>query len=1175
MHRYIITYILLLFSCSMMAQSFFNLGADEVRIDSVLPVVRYVMPLPANHADSLYIADIKYAEYADMTASELKAYQNISPTPLPTRVEVRQNIVTSRKQPSMIFSLSPFVMRNGRPQILVSYMLDIKAFPRFIGNAKGRAGDKKERYAEHSVLASGRWAKISVEESGIHQLTEAVVRQAGFRDINKVKIYGYGGNLVPEILTDEYLRSHDDLMEVPSVNTNGRRLFYANGPVHWDYNERIRNPYSMVGCYFITESDDDPLIVSEEELLADVYPSDAFHNTLSETDNYAWYAGGRNLVNATQISDSRTYTINSSSKESGNGTLTVAVSAAANTTYTVTLNDKVINNIGEITMKNYDKAAFSTGIYAVNNITPENKVKIEVSSGGPIRLDYISLYNERPAPKPELSSGTFPQAKYVYNITNQDHHADEAVDLTIIIPTSQHFLQQAERLKAHHEEHDGMTVRIVPADELYNEFSSGTPDVSAYRRYMKMMYDRAQTEADMPKHLLLFGDCVWDNRLLTSECRRFNADNLLLCHESENSYNAVYCYVSDDFIGILDDNESLTDNGDDFYGTPDIGIGRFPAITEAEAKTMVDKVISYAKNANVGEWQNTMMFLGDDGNNNLHMTDVNKVADNIISQFPGYYVRKIMWDAYKRVESSTGNRYPDVEEAIKAQQRKGALLIDYAGHGAANSISHEYVLRLSDFQTFNNVNLPIWITASCDIGPFDGVEETIGETVLTNSKGGGIAFFGTTRTVYANYNKYINEAFVKAVLSTTNGKRNTLGDAVRLAKNYIVAHNQDLTVNKVQYSLLGDPALTLNTPQSTCVIDSINGVSVKEANLPIISANSKVRISGHIEKNGQLMEDMDGLVSIMVRDNEEEVACQMNDKTETPRQFKFKDRNKTIFSGTDNVHNGRFSATFSVPRDINYSNERGLITLFAYTEDASVTANGETDRFIVGGSEVVSNDSIGPSVFCYLNSPSFTNGGNVNATPFFVAEIRDKDGINASGSGIGHDMQLVIDNDASQTYNLNEHFQFDFGSYTSGSTFLSMPRLSEGRHTLRFRAWDILNNPSTVTLSFNVVDGQTPTIADVNVTRNPAKTSTMFIVTHDRPGSDLDISVEIFDASGRLMHVLSQTATPETNTSAINWDLTNGNGARLQAGVYLYRINISGPNTSSASKAKKLIIAKP
>ena len=211
---------------------------------------------------------------------------------------------------------------------------------------------------------------------------------------------------------------------------------------------------------------------------------------------------------------------------------------------------------------------------------------------------------------------------------------------------------------------------------------------------------------------------------------------------------------------------------------------------------MVDKTIAYAENKNAGAWQNTLMFMGDDGNQNLHMTDVDAAAEQVASSHPGFLIKKVMWDSYQRTVSSTGNTYPDVTRIIKQQQSQGALIMDYAGHGNETQLSHEAVLRSTDFANFTNTNLPLWITASCDILPFDHPTGTLGETAVLNPKGGAVAFFGTTRTVYADRNAIINRAYLKYVLSKENGKPITMGEAQRLAKNELTKTGSDRTTKQ-------------------------------------------------------------------------------------------------------------------------------------------------------------------------------------------------------------------------------------------------------------------------------------------------------------------------------------------------------------------------------------------
>ena len=1176
-------------------QRFYNLSASDVAITDRLPQFAISVPLPEQYADSIYTATLLYPEFIDMSDTDIQAYHHLAPgSTLPAMPTLDTHMVFDRKRAQLETSFCPLVYRDGKYRILVSFMLKVQSKARLAQSAKSqRKGSAKnntqlkasttpaERYATHSVLAEGRWAKIRVAETGVYQISDALIRQAGFTDLSKVKLYGYGGNLINEQLVDSELIAQDDLKEVPTCNIAGRRLFFAKGPVSWDSKDskrRTRNPYSDYGYYFLTQDNaSEPATVDSTTFVNSFYPTDTwFSHSLHEVDAYAWYEGGRNLFDRRVITKSNPYTVTlATNPNATQAQVTVNVSAGSHAEVQLSFNgeDKgsITVNIGnEGGQSTYNKGNEAAKTFTVSNLnTEKNQLTITTTSGGSVRLDFIDIQWDKPLPLPSLTTGV-PTPQYVYNITNQDHHADPQADMVIIIPTSQKLRKQAERLKAFREENDGLRVNLVPADELYNEFASGTPDASAYRRYLKMLYDRAQNDADLPRYLLLFGDCVWDNRLLTSACKSLNADDLLLCHESENSFSQTTCYVDDGFFALLDDDEGLDPASHDKL---DMAVGRFPVYNETDAKAMVDKTIAYGTNTNGGAWQNTLVFMGDDGNNNLHMRDEDETAEMISALHPGFISKKVMWDAYKRETSATGNSYPDVTRTLKQLQQQGALIMDYAGHGKATQISHENALRLNDFNNFTNTNLPLWITASCDIMAFDGTEENIGEQAVRNAKGGAVAFFGTTRTVFTNYNKVINQAYLKHVLSTDNGEPISIGEAQRRAKNQMIEDGADRTVNKLQYSLLGDPALKLALPSRTMVVDEINGVAPSADEPVVLKAGSIATIKGHIEGD----EGFNGIANITVRDARELVTCRMNDANEpegAKSAFTFYDRSKTIYTGNDSIRAGQFAFTFAVPKDISYSDATGLINLHAISTDRKTSANGWCDRFVANGSDINDNDSIGPSIYCYLNSPSFSNGDRVNPTPYFVARITDQNGINAAGAGIGHNLQLIIDGDMQHTYNLNENFSYDFGSYTSGSTFYALPELAPGQHRLLFRAWDVYNNPSTTELTFTVVKGLKPNLFSISCTNNPAHTSTTFIVNHDRMGSNINVAIDVFDMSGRHLWTHSENGVSEGSAYTVNWNLTLDNGAALQTGVYLYRVRIGSDGSSMTSKAKKLVVVR-
>ena len=1152
---------------SVSAQDFFDLTAQQVKIDTLLPVFTWQKQLGASFEDSVYTVQIDYPEFIDMQEDDIRRYHQICGEPLPEMPVVHQSVGVVRKKGFLDVSFVPLVYRNGKYQKLVSFSL--KVTHRATTKALSRA-TSESRYIDHSVLSEGKWAKIRIPHSGFYHLSEALIRKAGFTDISKVKIYGYGGALQPECLSGVYLAATDDLKEVPTCAINGKRFFYGVGPVIWetkDTLQRTRNPYSDYGYYFLTESDGEPISLNEEAFKQTYYPANEDYHSLYEVDDFAWFQGGNQLFDKTAftLGTPHSYTL---AATDNTGILAIAMTYDGLIEATVEVNGM---NVGTLSRKasldSYTKAEAYVWTFPLDQLKAENTIRVTQTAGDNCHLDYLDLYHDTPQALPDFQTGTLQEPEFVSAVTNQDHHADEATDMVIIIPTSQKLLSEAERIKRHHEEKDGLRVSLIPAEELYNEFSSGTPDATAYRRYLKMLYDRATTDNDMPKYLLLFGDGAWDNRMHCDVWNGYQPDDFLLCYESENSFSSVNCFVSDDFFCLLDDNEQIREKIGSSYtyqGKPDVAVGRFPVRTVDDATTLVDKTLDYAQNVYAGNWQNSICIMGDDGNNNTHMQTADKVATLIQDTYPGYAVRKIYWDAFTRVSSSTGYSYPDVTRLIKQQMTNGALMMNYSGHGAPYALSHELVMKLADFEESTSMHLPLWVTASCDIMPFDGQEDNIGETVMLNKRGGSVAFFGTTRTVYASYNESMNLAFTQYVLAPNY----TIGEAVRQAKCDLVNQGRDTSPNKLQYTLLGDPALRLACPSQTIVIDSINGQVVSTD--VQLSSGTVATIKGRVLQNQSTATDFNGLVAAEVYDAQETIVCKLNDTSADGAEepFVYKDRTKTIYNGSDSIHNGHFQITFAVPKDISYSDGNGLMTLYAVNHDQSLTAHGENNSFVLNGHSAEQTDSIGPSIYCYLNSKTFTDGDKVNPTPYFMAELYDESGINALGSGIGHDLELIIDNDPSRTYLLNNYFTYDFGDYRSGSVGFSIPELGEGRHQLQFRAWDVNNNSSTAKLVFEVEKDAASNGFNVVCTKNPATETTSFVLTHDRVGSAISIAFDVFDLSGRQMYHQLVHGIPSDNTYTIDWDLRLSGGSRMQTGVYLCRFQLNdGP-----TKTVKLIV---
>jgi hypothetical protein len=242
----------------------------------------------------------------------------------------------------------------------------------------------------------------------------------------------------------------------------------------------------------------------------------------------------------------------------------------------------------------------------------------------------------------------------------------------------------------------------------------------------------------------------------------------------------------------------------------------------------------------------------------------------------------------------------------------------------------------------------------------------------------------------------------------------------------------------------------------------------------------------------------------------------MNDP-DLDEAFQFWDYSQKVYVGSDSVRNGLFTFTFPVPLDINYTEDCGNIHFYAQNSKLEEAQGAYGDFYLDGTVDNLVNDSVGPEIGVFLNSTDFVMGDRVNETPLLMLSLHDDNGINATGNGIGHDLIAIIDNDPQKTFVLNDYYNSYPGDYTRGVATYSLPELEEGNHTLLVRAWDVLNNSSTVEVPFEVVKGLRPSVGYVWNTPNPARTTTTFVITHNRPQTELDVKIELYDFSGRLL----------------------------------------------------------
>ena len=1245
------------FTSRSVAQDFVTLPSANYPVgEGELPLYTTQLKLGSACTEEEVRILVEYPEYEVLSASEARLLET-------RRKEfgetVTPQIVWGRSRGQLFADVSfvPIVYREGRFMRLTGFKLRVDTLAVSPVSASRVAGSQPlaklstGRYAGHSVLQNGRWVKIRVRDAGLYQLTSSDLSRMGFEDMARVRLYGYGGRVLPENFDFSGVDGLiDDLNEQPLYRRDGSLLFFAEGTVRFDEDgEHRKNTYSDYSYYFLTEGDAPATFTTAAEPDGTLAEIDEVKRTaLVDFDEYAWYEGGRDFYEAREIGSSGasytlplpglvegststvTWDISAANSSSTSATATLSVAGTSLSSVTIPKageGQSARGYLSRITTSGLS-APSATFTVAANIAAHLNYIRVvythALSAAGslavPFRLDSRTPVQLRVA---DAGSGTrvwqlpdashdlmevpgslegttytakvsdpgarfvvvdvnqsYASPEFVGEVANQDLHADSCYDYVMIVPSSGLLREEAERLAQFHEGR-GLRVKVVSADLLYNEFASGTPDASAYRRYLKMLYDRAETTTDMPKYLLLFGDCLWDNRLVTPGWGSgTKADDYLLayeCNDTENNVNTAYAvgtlnsYVTDDYFGLLDDGEGSNIAREKL----DLAIGRFCCHDVETAAWLVDQAIAYAENKSVGAWKNMVYVIGDNGDENLHMNDAEAVLKQAQTSAGDHVlVRRIYQDAYKVTQGALNSTYPQATAHLKNMMRQGALIFNYNGHGSPSKLSHRDLLYAEDMAANVSEARPLWVFASCEITPYDQQVDDLGRAALYNRQGGAVAVICAARSVYSGYNRSLNVAFVKHVFSKDpDGNRNSMGEALRLAKcDMVSSSGGDRTINKLKYVLLGDPALPLSYADAGVVLDSIDGQPVVKSENYQLRAGSVVTIGGYVGNDDSAVADapdtsFNGVLTGTFFDAPSTVVCKGNgNSSASPLQYT--DYSKMLYQGSVSVTDGRFTLRMMVPYDISYSDVAGMVNLYAVRDDCTGERGGMSAQVHFNGTAAgMSADTLSPEVYVYLDTPDFPDGGKVGTSAQFYATVSDSTAIAIAGGNLGHEMQLVIDGDASSAVSLNDFFTFDLGSFSSGTVQYPLNGLAVGRHELQFTVWDVYDNATTASLRFSVGEEEMADF-DVYSTQSPTRDPVTFITRFPAAdGTPASVRVEVYSLTGQCVWSSSQNVSAGGYAST-PWNLTSYSGSRLAPGVYLYRSKVN----DRWSKTKQIVI---
>lgn len=1108
-------------------------------------------------------------------------------------------------------------------------------------------------YVSSSMLASGKWAKVKVGQTGMQFLSNAQLKNLGFADPTKVNVYGYGGRMISEILDE---RQVDDLPLLPCVRTEKGLVFFGVDYVGWEPNDdkyvkrtyrHIPHAYEDVSYYFLSDREAAP---REMTMSHTVYSGTAVVKTFTERVLHekdlvcAAYSGREMLGEDFRTATARTFPLRLPDNAGSPARIRVRYGAKTSgqpAVFTARVNGKTLGqacsveedgkdvycrfNAADYTLEDagdgFDMeirfSLGSTGVLSSANLdyiaveyerhlrlrdgslyfymVPGNDGIVEVSGcststvlwdvtdaenpkkvdfelqGDVVRFGYAgNEYREFVAFDPERVSLAPVSAG---SVANQDIHSMPVPDMLIITPKE--YQAQAERVADLHRRVDGMTVHVFTPDLLYNEFSCGTKDISAFRKAMKMWYDRGEEDGHKIRYCLIMSRPTYDNKLLSESIRSgYPRIPIWQSHTSGSTIGHSNSFSTDDIIGMLEDYAGKRDLR---YWNVNVAVGRMPVKSVAEATSAVDKLIKYVETPDFGLWRNSIMLVADD-DEKAHFSDAEYMYNMFTQGYSGasYAYDKLYFDAYPLVPSGQGLYYPAVREKLASKMAEGVMFVSYVGHGSPTNLSGEGFMRWEDINSFSNKRLPFFYTATCEFAPWDEDDVTGGEIVWLHPNSGFIGLISTCRTVLIESDGGFSREMSNGMLSRdADGNRKRVGDIYLLGKNGMIAGGttSGSIFNRLHFIIIGDPALQLPIPQADVVVEKINGESIAEdmADAPVLPARGKATVEGYIAKtDGTVDEGFNGTLELILFDAETVVTTKGNHGKDP---YNFNDRSSRLFRCNTTVTEGRWSAEMFVPLEIENNYSPAMITLYAYS-DAGVEANGHTDKlYVYGYDENAPEDNQGPEIKRFtLNNDSFRDGSSVSSSPLVLAEVSDESGINMSSSGMGHSMLLMLDGKKSLSDVVDYYMPYP-GDPSGGTISYLLSGIEPGEHTLDLMVWDNAGNSSKASLRFAVGAHESTVIYGLTTDKNPASDNVTFMLTAEQPEPGTECIIDVLDLNGRRLWSDSSVinSAAESNVQ-IRWDLRDGAGHRVPRGIYLYRATVKNSKGVVDMATRKLAV---
>lgn len=740
--------------------------------------------------------------------------------------------------------------------------------------------------------------------------------------------------------------------------------------------------------------------------------------------------------------------------------------------------------------------------------------------------------------------------------TDVAHLRSAFANTDVILVTNKNFLSSAQAYKQYRESHGELSVSVVTTEQIFNEFAGGIPDPTALRDFFAFALQQWDIK---PRYVLLWGDAHYDYRNIST---------------SEPVFVPTYQTLNDDGVFSSVTTSSMIEDyfarvaGDDYM--VDLAIGRIPIRSDAEGMNAVEKIRHYETASSTDLWRTQISLVADDawttddtdGEGVFHVEQSETLSHSYIPSSMNQ--RKIYLVEYAPENIPGGRRKPRVMDEIVNTVNRGTLILNWIGHGNPRVWAHEQVFDKDiTIPLMKNKDRLFFLTAAtCDFGRIDDPARQSGaEELFSSTQGGAIGVFSATRTVYSRDNAQLNQEFYSQLFTVADGQYLRLGDALFRTKQGI--HGS--LFNDQKYFLLGDPTVRLLTPPQSIRITSINDAPI-EGTTAQLKALSTVKITGEVlTLDGESVDtNFNGSVVFSLYDSDIQKAVKDVGKFV---------QNYSVFGGllnvtADSVRRGVFTATMVVPQDISFSDQAGRLNGYAFSKTAF--AKGVTQEFTVGGVDTTTlNDGHGPVIEVFVDTYTFRAGDFVQPVPKLIVDLYDETGINATGLGIGHDIEVWID-DSPNSISLTRDFTISLDNFRKGTAVKELFGLAPGTHRLRVRAWDVFNNFSEVETYFRIADGDNNIVIEELLNYpNPFSETTTIAFRHNQLGT-VDARITIYTIDGARVREFIQPVS--TRSAAIAWDGKDENGSYLPNGVYLYKLRLSAQDNLVKEKEGKLVI---